>query len=90
MTGGEVRLGVRMLREVVAVLKRWRRRVLRGVAGGGGWKKGMGMERERELWWGEGRRMVRRGCGGRGIVVGREVEEGVVVVSGSSLLPAEE
>lgn len=74
-----MRLGVRMWIEDAAVAKRWRRSVLRGVGGVAGvGRKGRGRERVRVEWWGEGRRMVGWGVGGRGILVGRETE-GVVV-----------
>lgn len=44
--GGEVRFGVRQVMEWVAVEKRWRRRVFKGVGGAGaGGRKGKGRGR---------------------------------------------
>lgn len=37
MKGYEVRFGVWMKMLFVTVVRRWRRRMLRGVGGGGGW-----------------------------------------------------
>lgn len=56
--GGEVRLGVRKVSEIVAVEMRWSSMVLRGVGGGvGGERKGLN---EGNRWWGEGRRVIRK------------------------------
>lgn len=66
MSGEQVRLGVWMKIDLLAVLRMCRMKVLSGVGGGVGVEKGW---RIRFAWWGEGRRMV---CIG-GVSWGKEI-----------------
>ena len=60
-SGGEVRLGVRMVMDCVALWRRWRMKTFRGVGGGvvgREERKGRMGKGRANRWWGEGRRIV--------------------------------
>lgn len=65
-TGGDVKLGLKNVKDFLAVEMRCRRRVFRGVGGGAG--AGPNGRKKGNLWCGEGRRVVGNGC--------CEIEEG--------------